>query len=106
MRISRRLAASELYPLTAGLLGNIDLVLEGTEGEFPELRSSDRTFVIMTEWRKRLEENPSADNMVRVFEEMKINKHKVCMVGTLSFWYIALTQGSTTVNYGTLILVP
>ena len=80
MRMAERLAAADMYPLTAGLLGNVDLVMERTEGEFPEMRPCDRTFVIMAEWRKRLNEKPSAEKMARVFEEMGINKHIVCMV--------------------------
>ena len=80
MRIALRLTTEDEYPLTAGLLKNIGLVIDRIKEDFPELRQSDRMFVIMTEWRKRREESPSAEEMVRVFEKTKLDKHIVCMV--------------------------
>ena len=83
IRIAVRLTAAELHPLAAGLLGNIGLVIEKTAEDFPELRQSDRSFIIMTEWRKKLQKCPSVAQIVLVFEEMKMNKHIICLVCTL-----------------------
>ena len=87
MRIAMRLSTSDIYPLTAGLLGNARSMIERTECDFRELRLCDRAFVIMKEWKRRLEdrqESPTAEKMVQVFEEMEstmeTTKHVVCMV--------------------------
>ena len=87
MRIAVRLATADMYPFAAGLFGNAKTVIEQTECDFRELRFCDRAFVILTKWRRKLEnrqEIPSAGRIVQIFEEMQENmetkKHVVCMV--------------------------
>ena len=87
MRIAVRLSAADLHPLTAGLLGNAKSTIHRIECDFPELRFCDRAFLILMEWKKMLWDQvrlSSAQEMVRVFEDMKgnmpSNKHTVCMV--------------------------
>ena len=91
MRIAVRLSTDDLYPVTARLLGNAHAAIERMERDFPEWRFCDRAFVIMTEWKKLMEdreEKPSADKMAHVFGKIgnntESNKHIVCMVCILN----------------------
>ena len=90
MRIAVRLSTADLYPVTARLLGNANAAIERMERDFPELRFCDRAFVIMTEWKKLMEDRdvrPSAEKMVHAFGTMantESNRHTVCMVCILN----------------------
>ena len=97
MRIAVRLNSEDIYPLAAGLFGNVGSKIQRIEGEYPELRPCDRAFVIMTEWKKMLagrNECPSSGKLANVFEEMGINKHTVCMVSFLTCLTFSLPDSS------------
>ena len=81
-----QLTIADMYPLAAGLFGNIGLVIDKTVEDFPELRQSDRIYIIMTEWRKRQVKCPSAEQIVPVFEKVKLNKHIICLVCIVKKW--------------------
>ena len=93
MRIAQRVRTEHLYPLTARLLETVKY-LDDVKANFSDLEQADHAYLIMAEWRKRTrnkksDRNTTAEKMVKIFKEGKIDHHLVCLVcGTL---YVVLS---------------
>ena len=87
IRLAQRLRKEYLYPLTACLFKTVKY-LEDVQDDFPDLLQSDRTYLVMAEWRKQMSNRQQKDDMkettagriAEILKDADIDHHLVCLV--------------------------
>ena len=86
MRLAQRLRTEHIYPLAAGLFNTVK-ILEDINNDFPDLRQVDRTYLVISEWRRRKESRKrkeetgiTAGQIAKILQDAGIDHHLMCLV--------------------------